>query len=250
MIAQLELVQLAPASPPLEALLAPNGSKGAGIRSLCRFLNIAHQMQIKRIRRQPDFAAALHVVTISTATGPKEALMLEGHAIAIWAAGLQTSRFSPDKQERVIILKRDAYAAIERAFEQSGRIESTANSAPPHSPNPMQTPAATLSPFDKIIDAVGELKEDYEAVQQRLALLERVTLGSREIHGASLSAEQVGQVILQLRLVRERSGIPIEEAEGRLARQFGVAHLSDIDASEWPALQQAIHALIESLIFL
>lgn len=63
------------------------------------------------------------------------------------------------------------------------------------------------------------------------------------MHGTSLSAEQIGQVILQLRLVRERRSIPIEEAEGRLARQFDVTHLSDIDAREWPALQQAIHGL-------
>lgn len=241
MISQLELVQLAPASPLLEALLAPNGSKGAGVRSLCRFLNIAHQMQIKRIRRQPELAAALHVVTISTTQGPKEALMLEGHAIAIWAAGLQTSRFSPDKQERVIILKRDAYAAIERAFGQQD-TEAWTESVVQH---PLQQPGATLSPFDKIIEAVSELKGDYTTLQQRLALLERVTLGSREIHGASLSAEQVGQVILQLRLLRERRGFPIEETEKMLAAKFGVAHLSDIDSARWTDIVQQVHQLFQ-----
>lgn len=241
MIAQLELIQLAPASPPLEALLAPDGARGAGVRSLCRFVNIIHQAQIKRIRRQSELAAALHVVTINTTTGPKDALMLESHAIAIWAAGLQTARFSPDKQERVIILKRDAYAAIERAFGQQNAAAWTESAGQ----RPQQEPGAMLSPFDKIIDAVSELKEDYEAVQQRITLLEQVSLGSRKTHGASLTAEQVGQVILQLRLLRERRGIPIEEAEKMLAAEFGVAHLSDIDSARWTDIVQKIHQLFQ-----
>ncbi len=83
MLAQIHLVQLAPASPPLEALLVPDGARGAGVRSLCRFLDVSHQGQVQRIKRQPELANALHVVTISTTTGPKEALMLESHAIAI-----------------------------------------------------------------------------------------------------------------------------------------------------------------------
>ncbi len=241
MIAQIELIQLSIASPPLEALLAPDGIKGAGVKSLCRFVNIVHQAQIKRIRRQPDLAAALHVVTISTTTGPKEALMLESHAIAIWAAGLQTSRFSPDKQERVIILKRDAYAAIERAFGQQNAAART-ESAVQH---PLQEPGAARSPFDKILEGIAELQEEHATLQQRITLLEQVSLGSRKRDGASLTAEQLGQVIMQLRLLRDRRGIPIEEAEKLLAAEFGVAHLSDIDSARWTDIVHKIHQLFQ-----
>ncbi len=154
---------------------------------------------------------------------------------------MQTSRFSPDKQERVIILKRDAYAAIERAFTQQDATTWT-ESAVQH---PLQQPEAVRSPFDKIIDAVNELKEEYGTLQQRVTLLEQVSLGSRKRDGASLTAEQVGQVILQLRLLRELRGIPIEEAEKMLAAEFGVAHLSDIDSAHWTEMIQKIHQLFQ-----
>ncbi|HEU5198344.1 MAG TPA: hypothetical protein VFU32_01835, partial [Ktedonobacterales bacterium] len=126
------------------------------------------------------------------------------------------------------------------------RFEETASNITATSESrPILQQGEVLSPFDKIIDAVNELKGDYAAVQQRLALLEQVTLGSRKTHGASLTAQQVGQVILQLRLLRERRGIPIEEAEKMLASEFGVAHLSDIDSAHWIDIVQKVHQLFQ-----
>ena len=62
----------------------------------------------------------------------------------------------------------------------------------------------------------------------------------------SRAGAQVGQLFMQLALLREQTGILIEEAEKRLAAQFSVAHVIDIDASEWPALTRAILALFQS----
>src|SRR5579871_3778190 len=117
-------VLLAPNFPPLEGMMSPNGKSGAAIRSLCHFLSIDVSGQLQRIKRQPELAAALQFVTITTIGGPKPVAMLEGYAIAIWAAGLQTSRLSPGKQEAVALLKQHAYSAIARAFSQPEMAES------------------------------------------------------------------------------------------------------------------------------
>lgn len=231
-------IKLTPAIPPVVTLKSEDGKYHLGIKSLCGSLGVSKTGQMQRIRSAPELASALHYESIETPGGQQKLAVMEIWGVSIWAATLHISRLLPPAQEAALLLKRDAFEVIKSRFE-----ETASNQTSISEDEPILRQGEALSPFDKIIEAVSELKGDYATLQQRLTLLERVTLGSRKGHGASMSAEQVGQVILQLRLVRERRGIPIEEAEGRLARQFGVAHLSDIDASEWPALQQAIHVL-------
>lgn len=237
-------VLLAPNFPPLEGMMSPNGKSGAAIRSLCHFLSIDVSGQLQRIKRQPELAAALQFVTITTIGGPKPVAMLEGYAIAIWAAGLQTSRLSPGKQEAVALLKQHAYAAIARAFGQPEVAESgpiPAASAPELS--------SIQTTFDHIQQNLAGLQEGFEGlrehvvgIDQRLLIVEQDRLGRRVESGARLSAAQIGQLFMQLALLREQTGISIEDAEKQLADQFGVAHIIDIDASKWPALHQAILA--------
>lgn len=223
---------------PLEAIQGPGGEQGAIIRSLCRMLDIAHQMQMLRIKRNPDLATALHYMTIDTPGGPQQVAMLESWAIAVWLAGLQTSRLSPKSQEVARILKQHAYAAIARAFGQP----EVAESGPiPTAPTP--EPSPILTAFDHIEQSFGELKEQIVGIDRRLLIMEQDRLGRRVGSGARLSAAQVGQLFMQLALLREQTGLSIEDAEKHLADQFGVAHIIDLDASEWPAVHQAILTL-------
>jgi hypothetical protein len=243
--ALVKFVQLAPNFPLLESIQAPQGERGAAVRGLCGMLNISHPTQIQRIRRNPDLRAALHHVIIDTQGGPQEVAMLESWAIAAWAAGLQTSRLSPASQEAARILKQHAYSAIAKAFSQPDVAESE-----PILAAPALELSSVQAAFDHIQhNLVGlqegfeELKEHVVGIDQRLLIVEQDRLGSRVESGARLSAAQIGQLFMQLALLREQTGIPVEDAEKRLADQFGVAHIIDIDASKWPALHHAILAL-------
>lgn len=239
MLAQIKALALSPILPPLEALLAPDGTSGAAIRSLCGMVSLSLPSQLNRIRRQSDLAAALQFVTIETAGGNQAVAMLEGWAIAVWAAGLQTARLSPEKQEAVALLKQHAYSAIARAFSQPEMVT--------ESPTAFAVPApevsSVLAAFDTIQQGFDELKEHVVGMDQRIVLLEQDRLGRRMGSGNRLSAAQVGQLFMQLVLLREQTGIAVEDAEKRLAGQFGVAHIIDIDASEWATLNHAILAL-------
>ena len=119
MLATVKLISLTPALPLIEGLHTPDGKDGAGLRSLCNLLAIELASQLLRIKRHPDLRAALHYVTVDTAAGSRSVAMLESWAIAAWAAGLQTSRLSSEKQEAVMLLKRHAFAAIAKAFSSS-----------------------------------------------------------------------------------------------------------------------------------
>ena len=238
MSALVKFVQLAPKFPLLEAIQAPQGEQGAAVRGLCGMLDISHPTQIQRILRNPDLRAALHHVIINTPGGPQEIAMLESWAIAAWAAGLQTSRLSPKSQEVARILKQHAYAAIARAFAQP----EVAKSEPiPTAPAP--EPSPILAAFDHIEQGFDELKAQIVGIDRRLLIMEQDRLGRRVGSGTRLSAAQVGQLFMQLALLREQTGLSIEDAEKRLADQFGVAHIIDLDASEWPAVHQAILTL-------
>lgn len=254
MRAQVTLVQLAPTYPPIEALPLPDGKLGGGIKSLCRMVDISFASQLNRIKRQPDLAAALQYVTVNTTGGPKPIACLESYAIAIWAASIQTSRLSPASQEAVIILKQRAYAAIARAFSLP-EVTDTTSRTTQTIPNPVQQPIATshtTNPFDRItanledmIAGVRELKGDYSALEQRILILENTNLGRRSTPGTSMTPQMIGELFLQLRLLREIIGIPIEEAEKMLTAEFGVAHLSDVDSARWTELIQKVHQLFQ-----
>lgn len=233
-------IKLTPAIPPVVTLKSEDGKYHLGIKSLCSSLGVSKTGQMQRIRSTPELASALHYESIETPGGQQKLAVMEIWGVSIWAATLHISRLLPPAQEAALLLKRDAFEVIKSRFE-----EATSGLAPAIEGEPMQQPVAALSPFDKIIEAVSELKEDYTALQQRLALLEQLALGSRKIHGASMSAEQIGQVILQLRLLRERRGISIEEAEKMVAAEFGVAHLSDIDSAHWTDIVQQVHQLFQ-----
>ena len=81
-------------------------------------------------------------------------------------------------------------------------------------------------------------------MDQRILILEQDRLGRRLGSGAKLSAAQIGQLFMQLALLREQMGISIEDAEKQLATQFGVAHIIDVDASEWDIVNHAILTLL------
>lgn len=241
----LKYVQLAPTLPALEAIQGQQGEQGAALHGLCRIVSISYTAQITRIRRDPDLSTALQYVTIDTSGGPQSVVMLASWAIAVWAAGLHTSRLSPEKQEAVTLLKQHAYSAIAKAFS---RPEVTTSEPIPTAPAPELL--SVQAAFDHIQHSLvglqegfDELKEHVVGMDQRIVLLEQDRLGRRMGSGDRLSAAQVGQIFMQLALLREQTGIAVEDAEKRLAGQFGVTHVIDIDASEWSALTRAILAL-------
>ncbi len=244
----IKYVQLIPNLQPLEAIQGRQGEQGAIIRSLCRMVDISLATQMVRIKNNPALAAALHRITIDTPGGPQQVAMLESWAIAAWAAGLHISRLSSKSQEVARILQQHAYAAIASAFDTSPMAAETPTTFA--APTTRETEVIPSHPFDRIIEGMEEITEglrqvrtDYSAMEQRITILEQDRLGRRVGSGARLSAAQVGQLFMQLALLREQTGLSIEDAEKRLADQFGVAHIIDIDASEWPAVHQAILTL-------
>jgi hypothetical protein len=232
----------------LEAVLLPDGQQGATLRSLCALLQIDRQAQMQRIKRNRGLSAGLVLVEIDLPDGARTLSVVLSNYIALFVATLQVSRLSPVAQEAALILQTKAVQTIASAFDTSPMAAETPTTFA--APTTRETEVIPSHPFDRIIEGMEEITEglrqvrtDYSAMEQRITILEQDRLGRRVGSGARLSAAQVGQLFMQLALLREQTGISIEDAEKRLADQFGVAHIIDIDASEWPTVHQAILAL-------
>ena len=237
MLATVKLISLTASLPQIEALHTPDGKNGAGLRSLCNLLAIELASQLLRIKRHTDLKAALHYVTVDTTAGSRSVAMLESWSIAAWAAGLQTSRLSPEKQEAATLLKQHAYQAIQRAFE--------AESAPPQAESEQADYWTASDPFQLLLAGISGLQQSFAGLERRVNLLEVMQTPRRYGSTGGLSAYQIGQVYLLLRLLRDTTGVSLEETEQRLARAFGVAHLTNIDAAQWEALITKVHTLFQ-----
>ena len=235
----IRLVQLAVTTGLLEAVLLPDGRQGATIRSLCALLQIDTASQQHRIKRNRSLAAGLVLVDVDLPDGARALNVLLSNYIALFVVTLHVSRLAPQAQQTAQLLQTQAVEVIAGAFSQAEIATET--------PKPITVPApaqsVTTSPFDKIMEGFSELKADYFSLEQRISVMEEANSSAPSASGAALSSHQVGQVFLRLRLLRERKGITIEEAEQQLAAAFHVAHLTDIDTSQWEALMARVHEL-------
>ncbi|HEU5198014.1 MAG TPA: hypothetical protein VFU32_00165 [Ktedonobacterales bacterium] len=246
---------------PLEGIFFPNGEEGASLRSLCTLLTVARHAQAARIKRNPALAPGLRLAQVELPEGTRVLDVLLDSYIALFITTLQVSRLSPDAQEVAHILQTQAGQAIAKAFAQPQVAESDPIPTAPapeilsvqgafdhiqHGFEALQEGLGELQEgFEELKEGFGGLKEHVVGMDQRIVIVEQDRLGRRLESGARFSAAQIGQLFMQLALLREQTGLPIEEAEKQLADQFGVAHIIDIDASKWPALHHAILALFQ-----
>ncbi len=147
---------------PIHALKLSDGQDGATIRSLCRMVDIAPNMQIARIKRSSTLAPALLVVLVDTPGGPQQMDVLLDWAIPLWANGLNISRLPERKRGAALVLQHDAVAAIRQALSKRAP-------APEQDPpvRPAETPASSS---DKIRQGLSLLLEHLD-VKQAISLL-------------------------------------------------------------------------------
>lgn len=236
----IQSVILAEHTGPLEAVLLPDNHDGASVRSLCAFLQVDRAGQLARIKHNKALAPGLVLVDVLLPDGVRALSVLRSEYIALFVATLHIKRLSKEAQANAAILQERASTAITRAFQQPHR-----SPEPQDMPQPIQETSSTLTAFTAIQQGFDELKEHIIGMDRRIIILEQERLGRRVASGARLSAVQIGQLFMQLTLLRKQTGISIEEAERILAAQFEVAHIIDIDAAQWAALHQAIRALFD-----
>lgn len=230
-----------------EAVKLPDGELGAIIASLCAMLDIATVGQVNRIKRTPQLASALVQYSIATPTGPRLMNILLSYALPLWAAGLQATRLSPEKQELAELIKNQAMTAIQNAFtthsiaSEQPAVESTML-IPSDSFGVMQEGLQAIQTgISQLQNGLISLQQTQATVLARLAALEGMP---RQYSGTGLPPEKVAHLVVMVRALRAKKGLDINETLGKLAAYFHVAHFSDIPNSAWPDVLTLLETLM------
>ncbi len=258
-------VRLAATLPPINAAQLPDGRRGATIRSLCQMVDIAPNMQLVRIRRNPKLAQALITMQVQTPGGPQQVEILLNWAISIWAAGLSIARLPEAKRAAALLLQQEAFAAIERTFAQFDNPAPVSEAPPPPSP-----PSAPLSIWQEghlfldhleaayvdqqeinrqsqrerqeLSNRLGTVEEKLQALLERERLLEG---GPPSPPLLASSPQRLAHIYLLARRIRAKQGYRIADLLTGLADHFHIEDISDLPESAWPDILTWFTSLLE-----
>ncbi len=155
------------------AVLLPDGQTGVVLSTLCKALNLQTGDQAHRLRKHPALSLALMLVRIETPGGPQVVNVLTSWGIALWIAGLQRGRRSPEYQERLLIIQQNVGSALARMFFQP-----PASAEPAPSPIPETVEALPPGPdplLARYRREVEQYRRELNATRRLLAAaIERV----------------------------------------------------------------------------
>ncbi|HEY7348465.1 MAG TPA: hypothetical protein VH599_09150 [Ktedonobacterales bacterium] len=233
--------------PPIDALRLPDGRTGATLRSLCALLDIDKGRQVARIKRNPALSEALVLIVVDTPGGPQPTDILHTWAISVWATGLHISRLPEAKRPVALVLQREAFTEIERAFAER---ENNASAPPPPDPSPLPQ-----SVWQDAYTFIDHLKALYEETQNQVAVVQydqqsqALRITALEAGNASpakgLSGQRLAYIYQRADKLRQAQGYPIADVLAGLAAHFRVADIYDLPEKDWPAVLDWFASLLE-----
>src|SRR5579885_3868396 len=101
---------------PFTAVLLPDGQTGGVVSQFCDALGLVTHSQAQRLRADPVLSFALVLVQIETAGGPQIVNVILAWGLPLWLNSIRAGRRSPLYRARLMVLKRQAAAALARRF--------------------------------------------------------------------------------------------------------------------------------------
>ncbi len=231
----------------ITVVLLPDGQTGAVFAMFCQILDLQIEYQLHRVHNDPALFDSLVLVALETPGGPQPSNVMYDWAIPLWLASIRAGKRPPAYQERLRVLRREAFRGMAAVFRQASQTVSTVQAArPPVAlPAPAPGPVATTVWDDgrRFIDRLERehadlrgqvivLQDDLHSQHLRLAALEsghaRPTIG--------LSPQRLTNLVFLARQLRQRRGVPISDTLMALAAQFQVADAFDMPDSAWLAI--------------
>jgi hypothetical protein len=105
--------------------------------------------QTRRVRAHPTLSAALILTLIQTPGGPQATNIIVAWGIPLWLARIQPDKRPSLYRERLLVLQRDARAALSQEFFQNP----TEEPAPPK----QKEPSAHLEKAPSVLEALQML---------------------------------------------------------------------------------------------
>jgi hypothetical protein len=165
------------------AVRLPDDRIAATLNSLCAVLGILPHGQIQRIRRDEYLAQHLLLAFVKTAGGLQLMDVLIAEHISDWVMGLQLKRIALKKRPLILALKAEIVDALHRHFfpEQETRPRPEPQAEPEASIRSGRggTSAASDSPWDRLFDALYDIRQAEQARDRQITELKTGTPGGR-----------------------------------------------------------------------
>ncbi len=238
------------------AVLFSNGDTGLVFPHLCEWLGLSITSQTRRLRAHPTLSAALILTLIQTPGGPQATNIIVAWGLPLWLARIQPDKRPPLYRERLLVLQRDARAALSKEFFQNPTEEPAApkRKKPSASLEKSSSVLEALQGVDEAVHALQRavaaeqqaqkeelrvLREEQQAMKERLRRLEKPFASTEptDLRGAfgsqPLTVEQQQKLMSMLRQAQSETGIPYEVLELEVADHCGADHLSAIPQAAW-----------------
>ncbi len=229
------------------AVLLSTGDTGLVFPHLCEWLGLQVKGQLKRLRLHPTLSAALVLTLIQTPGGPQATNIIVAWGVPLWLARIQPDKRPPVYRERLLVLQRDARAALSQEFFRNPVEE------PP--PPKREKPSTSLEKSPSIREARQAIRKARESLAQaeeqwmdlveqrqqtfeeRLHRLEGRPAPSRPPDppgSVPLTGKQYYELVSLLRKLQKQTGIPLETLAAVVADHCGADHLTTIPQAAWP----------------
>ena len=119
---------------PVLAVRLADGRVGAALRDMRKASGLRRQPQVRRIREDTTIADSLLLVQVRTRGGPQVTDILIAWAIPYWLTTVDLVRVTPDKQESIAVLKKEAANALYAHFSQRKALPEPARVVVPAEP--------------------------------------------------------------------------------------------------------------------
>lgn len=178
----------------LAAARTAEGAIYVTLPGMCRALGLNAQAQSRRVARTSALAKGLRLIPIDTGSGVKATYCLRVDRVALWLAGMETSRIKPEYRAKIEAYQDELAPVAMQVFMRSLGVQP----APVTSPT---VPAVTSAEIAEIRGQIADLYGVANLLQEHLAAL------------LSLP-DQMGQALSMLEALSKRQ----DTAEGQIAR--------------------------------
>jgi hypothetical protein len=193
---------------------------------MCRALGLDQRAQIRRIERSQALAKGLRVIPLETRGGVQAVNCLRVDRVALWLAGVETSRIKPQFRAKIEAYQDELAPVAMQVFMRVLGVQ-------PAAPTPQSSAAATAA-------QIGEIAEQLDTLLGVVSFL-------REHLDAQLAAtsEQMGALSLRL-----DDAVTLLEALGerQAATDSQIARIDERTQRLTPAHARAIQEQVDQLV--
>lgn len=174
----------------LAAARTAEGAIYVTVPGMCRALGLNTQAQYRRMARTPSLAKGLRSIPLDTGSGVKSTYCLRVDRVALWLAGMETSRIKPAYRAKIEAYQDELAPVAMAVFMRVLGVQPAPETQPPAIVSAAQV-AEIAAQLDTLMGIVSFLREHLDA--QLAATSEQIGALSLRLDDAVTLLEALGE---------------------------------------------------------